>query len=298
MKKIILFSTISVLLSACGGGSGRDASFEHDPKPVVNSVKLSTGQTIQLRGTGVITSVDPNTTVNADAAGTVLNNAIQGRTYAGGYATDSSYAFVETNNMGNTSIPKFDGHVADVPTTGKANYAGEMYALTQYYAGHTSAEIARSVNSGVASGSVRFEADFANKTLSGGTVEPWGMNVAHGTQGGKEIIPVTKSDGTIEDKEKETLYHAREYVAYKLDNVSFNDLKAGTAPVTVTERHTSETTYVGESRTGERVTKIDFHTGKAKGNFYGANAKDLAGSVKLDDGTKTEYDAAFHTRKQ
>lgn len=308
MKKIILFSTISVLLSACGGSSSRDNNFANGQNPVVNSVKLSTGQTIQLRGTGVITSVDPNTTVNA-STGSSLNNNIQGSTYAGGYASDTSYAFVETNRAGYTSMPQFSGNVSDVPTTGTAIYAGEIYTLKHLQSGDGSNSVVRQVNDGVAVGSARFDVDFASKTISGGGV----VNYAHELKEVKEVDKdnpkETKDENgntvkTFEEVTTSTNIHS--YALYTLNDVSFNDLKNGTGKVNILTYDEKKTTKNGlvvsdpnnsnNSNTTDNNEK--YYTGTVSGNFYGANAKELVGSVKADSLNATEHNAVFHTRKQ
>lgn len=314
MKKIILFSTISVLLSACGGSSSRDNNFANGQNPVVNSVKLSTGQTIQLRGTGVITSVDPNTTVNA-STGSSLNNNIQGSTYAGGYASDTSYAFVETNRAGYTSMPQFSGNVSDVPTTGTAIYAGEIYTLKHLQSGDGSNSVVRQVNDGVAVGSARFDVDFASKTLSGDGL----VNYAHKLEeitindpsgATQEVsrpsdIPGGQPTITREPVKITVQNHTYSHAEYKLDNVSFNDLKNGTAKSDI---KLLQHTRIVNPNAGVITSSLEpvkdslgsniVYTGKAKGNFYGVNAKDLAGSIIVDQKEGIEHNAAFHTRKQ
>lgn len=307
MKKIILFSTISVLLSACGGSSSRDNNFANGQNPVVNSVKLSTGQTIQLRGTGVITSVDPNTTVNA-STGSSLNNNIQGSTYAGGYASDTSYAFVETNRAGYTSMPQFSGNVSDVPTTGTAIYAGEIYTLKHLQSGDGSNSVVRQVNDGVAVGSARFDVDFASKTISGGGV----VNYAHELKEVKEVDKDNPKETKDENgntvktfEEITTSTNTHSYVRYTFDDVGFNDLKNGTGKVNILTYDEKKTTKNGlvvsdpnDTSNSNGFFNIEDYTGTVSGNFYGANAKELVGSIKADSLNATQHNAAFHTRKQ
>lgn len=306
MKKIILFSTISVLLSACGGSSSRDNNFANGQNPVVNSVKLSTGQTIQLRGTGVITSVDPNTTLNP-GTGTILNNNIQGNTYAGGYASDASYAFVETNRAGYTSMPQFSGNVSDVPTTGTAVYAGELYTLKHLHSNGNS--IVRQVNDGVAVGSARFDVDFASKTVSGGgsvnyahELEEITMNDPNATvtnSNSSSSNNTTTTTSTTEAAKITISTHTYSHADYKLDNVSFNDLKNGTAKadIKLLEHIREVNPNTGVTTTPLIPIGVEY-TGTVSGNFYGANAKDLAGSIVVDQREGSDYNAAFHTRKQ
>lgn len=306
MKKIILFSTISVLLSACGGSSSRDNAIATDNgiPSYGKTLQLSTGQTINIQGTGLVSSVDQSTT---PASSATLNTNLRGNTYVGGWSTSDSYAVVETNHAGYTSIPHIAGReTTDIPVSGTANYAGEVYGVTRLLGGYEAVNTARPVNPGVSSGDARLAVDFTNKQVTEayfGNIE-----VGNGTKKVKETT--VDASGQIVEKEvtKTLSYSVRHDL---VGPTSFADVQNGNAKLTTTLTTVEATDGVidgGDIRYSSNDGYTSFTTGMTKdqavpnakltGNFYGAGAKEIAGKIIMDKLSDQDGNAAFHARKQ